>query len=174
MKDKAVFALSQCSWNLDWTIRITSVYVDCIELLLRLYTQNHKFSHVFRNVNSCIFNSYMIPYQKFELWFFWITMNSYPVFHYWIQYHDFRILNYPQFSVMNSNDGFLLMKSNSWIQIWFHKFICSWIHHFINSYMNSEFIQKNSIFISCMNSYRLWIQVIVSYMPVNSCIYEFI
>ena len=48
-KDAAVLwlALPQHSWDLDWTVRSTSVKVDCIELLLTVW--NHIFSHEFRS-----------------------------------------------------------------------------------------------------------------------------
>ena len=98
-----------------------------------------------------------------------------------IQYYVFRILNSQWFSVMNSYYEFIIMKSNSWIQIEYNEFL------YLNSYFY-EFIHEFRIYtfvFICMNSYthefissfHIWIHMymnsyIISYM--NSYDYEFI
>ena len=94
-----------------------------------------------------------LSYDSFEF----IT-NSYAIFHYRIQDHEFRILNYPQFSVMNWYHEFMLMKSYSWIQIWYNEFLYpnAYTYEFIYEcrVYKFEFIFMNShIIISYMNSY---------------------
>ena len=79
-------------------------------------------------------------------------------FHYWIQYHEFRTLNSHLFSVMNSYYEFIMMKSNSWIQIEYNEFL------YLNSYtykFTYEFNNNNCIYMnSYLNSYKLWIHII--------------
>ena len=77
---------------------------------------------------------------------------------------------------MNSYHEFMLMKSDSWIQIWYKEFI--YLNSYANElYKNSEFIHLNSYtwIHKLMNSYIhftyeftcIWFHIIISYM--NSC-----
>ena len=85
----------------------------------------HKYS-----INEWIHNR-NLKYDSFEF----IIIYAYAIFHYWIQYHEFRKLNSHLFSVMNSYYEIILMKSNSWIQIEYNEFL------YLNSYIY-EFIYE--------------------------------
>ena len=112
-----------------------------------------------------------LSYDSFEF----ISMNSYAIFHYWIQYHEFRTLNSHLFSVLNSYHEFMLMKSYSWIQIGYNEFLYlnSYTFEFIWEFRiyTFEFIHMNS-YIHLTNEFTcIWILIIISYM--NSYVYEF-
>ena len=114
-------------------------------------------------------------------------MNWYNIFYYWIQYHEFRILNSSLFSLMNSWYEFMIMNSYFYDFIYvnsksIHMISCIWIHVTVKKFMYLfrifawihihvfiySWIPK---FISFMNLYRPWIHMIISYM--NSYLYEF-
>ena len=111
---------------------LTSVQVDCIELLLSAQCFLYKTinSPMKYSIHEWIHNR-DLNYDSFEF----ITIYSYAIFHYWIQYYEFRTLNSHLFSVMNSYYEFIIMKSNSWIQIEYNEFL------YLNSYIY-EFIYE--------------------------------
>ena len=88
---------SEHSWNLDWTISLTLPYKGLGWLFLAasecfLYeTSDHELSHELGmwihhdkySIYSWIHNR-NLSYDSFEF----ITMNSYAIFHYWIQYGE--------------------------------------------------------------------------------------
>ena len=146
---------------------LTSVQVDCIELLLSaLYITTkslmkygswiHKYSFHVWNRN--------LSYVSFEF----ISMNLYAIFHYWIWYYEFRILNPLLFSVVNSYlrihlNEFRFMNLD-WIQwILISEFMHLWIH---------IRIQSIYIWIHIHEFIHSWIHIFIS--PMNSHVYEFI
>ena len=121
----------------------------------------HKWIHN-RNLN----------YDSFEF----ITIYSYAIFHYWIQFHEFRTLNSHLFSVINSYYEFIIMNSNSWIQIEYNEFLYlnSYIYEFIYEFRihTFEFIYMNSYTHEFIYSFHIWIQMYMN--SYNHFIYEFI
>ena len=102
--------------------------------------------HIFnRNMsydNMILLNSLKLTHISYLLLNSWYT-------YFWIQYHEFRTLNSPRFSVTNSYHEFVFMESDSLIQIWYYKFL------HLNSYhdtLNDEF------HISIQNLY-IWIHI---------------
>ena len=109
------------SWwsrRLDWNAWL--LQVDCIELLL---------SSLYKTVSSPINSDISIHKNSIYKWIHnrnmiydslntsdFIILTSYPIFHYWIQYHEFRIL-----TTIFSND------------------LISWIHCYEIIFMGYEF-----------------------------------
>ena len=96
-----------------WVFIVTCLAASCVQhCWLQLKTWINKNSiHIWIHDRN-------LSYGSFEFF----KMNSYAIFHFWIQYHEFRILNSPWFSVMNSCHEFMFMKSDSRIQIWYYEF----------------------------------------------------
>ena len=105
--------------------------------------------------------------------FEFINTKSYSIFHFWIQYGEFRfnfrILNSYLFSVMNSYYEYISISLCMWIFQSLNIWTSIWIHILMNSYTNSESINMNSypwthILMNSYdhfiyNSYDLWIHI---------------
>ena len=130
-----------------------------MKLLVDSWIDKYSFHVLIHNKNlSCV---------SFEF----ISMKSYAIFHYWIRYYEFRLLNSHLFSVMNSYHEFMLMKSDSWIQIGYTMNFYIWIHILTKLWIHIK-IQNLYIWIHVHEFIYSWIHIFISHM--NSNVYEFI
>ena len=104
--------------------------------------------------------------------------NSYTMFHYWIQYCEFRTLNSLWFSIMNSYHNVIFLNSDSWTQIWYCEFryMNSYTHQFIYLFRiyTYEFIYMNLYTHEFIFSFHVWKYEFILTLNSYDSQYEFI